>query len=45
MPLDKLIKMSKEVNEPCLWANRMLSIGLLMSIALNVIFAIVLLSQ
>lgn len=45
MPLDKLIKMSKEVNEPCLWANRMLSIGLLMSIALNVILVIVLLSQ
>lgn len=35
MPLDKLIKMSKEVNEPCLWANRMLSIGLLISIAMN----------
>lgn len=41
MPLDNLIKMSKQVTEPCLWANRMLSIGLLMSIALNVIFVIV----
>ena len=38
MPLDKLIKLSKEVNEPCLWANRMLSIGLLISIAMNAIF-------
>lgn len=42
MPLDKLIKMSKQVNEPCLWANRMLSIGLLMSIAMNTIFLITL---
>lgn len=40
MPLDKLIKMSKQVTEPCLWANRMLSIGLLMSIAMNAIFVI-----
>lgn len=38
MPLDKLIKMSKEVNEPCLWANHMLSIGLLISIAMNALF-------
>ena len=38
MPLDKLIKLSKEVNEPCLWANRMLSIGLLISIAMNALF-------
>lgn len=45
MPLDKLIKMSKQVNEPCLWANRMLSIGLLVSIAMNAIFLVVLLSQ
>lgn len=45
MPLDKLIKMSKQVNEPCLWANRMLSISLLMSVAMNVILLIVLLSQ
>ena len=45
MPLDKLIKMSKEVAEPCLWANRMLSIGLLMSIAMNAILLITLLSQ
>lgn len=40
MPLDKLIKMSKEVAEPCLWANRMLSFGLLASIAINLIFTI-----
>lgn len=40
MPLDKLIKMSKQVTEPCLWANRMLSICLLMSIAMNAIFVI-----
>lgn len=45
MQLDKLIKMSKEVTEPCLWANRMLSIGLLMSIAINAVFLVVLLSQ
>lgn len=45
MPLDKLIKMSQQVNEPCLWANRMLSIGLLMSIAMNAIFLVTLLSQ
>jgi hypothetical protein len=45
MPLDKLIKMSKQVTEPCLWANRMLSIGLLMSIAMNAILLITLLSQ
>lgn len=45
MPLDKLIKMSKQVNEPCLWANRMLSIGLLMSIAMNAIFLILFISQ
>ena len=45
MPLDKLIKMSKQVTEPCLWANRMLSIGLLISIAMNAIFLITLLSQ
>lgn len=40
MPLDKLIKMSKEVNEPCLWANRMLSIALLISIGINALFVI-----
>lgn len=40
MPLDKLIKMSKEVAEPCLWANRMLSFGLLTSIVINLIFTI-----
>jgi hypothetical protein len=45
MPLDKLIKMSKQVTEPCIWANRMLSIGLLISIAMNAIFLITLLSQ
>ena len=45
MPLDKLIKMSKEVTEPCVWANRMLSIGLLVSIAMNAIFLIALLKQ
>ena len=45
MPLDKLIKMSKEVAEPCVWANRMLSIGLLISIAMNAIFLVVLLRQ
>ena len=38
MPLDKLIKMSKEVAEPCLWNNRMLAITLLMSVATNLIF-------
>lgn len=43
MPLDKLIKMSKQVTEPCIWANRMLSIGLLISIAMNAIFLITLL--
>lgn len=45
MPLDKLIKMSKQVVEPCVWANRMLSIGLLISIAMNAVFLITLLSQ
>lgn len=45
MPLDKLIKMSKQVTEPCIWANRMLSIGLLISIIMNAIFLITLLSQ
>ena len=40
MPLDKLIKMSKEVAEPCLWANRMLSFGLLASILINLIYTI-----
>lgn len=45
MPLDKLIKMSKQVVEPCVWANRMLSIGLLISIGMNAIFLITLLSQ
>ena len=45
MPLDKLIKMSKQVNEPCLWANRMLSIGLLMSIAVNAILIVTFIIQ
>jgi hypothetical protein len=45
VPLDKLIKMSKEVTEPCIWANRMLSIGLLVSIVMNAIFLIALLRQ
>ena len=40
MPLDKLIKMSKEVAEPCLWANRMLSFALLASITINFIYTI-----
>lgn len=40
MPLDKLIKMSKQVVEPCVWANRMLSIGLLISIITNAILVI-----
>jgi hypothetical protein len=40
-----LIKMSKEVTEPCIWANRMLSIGLLVSIVMNAIFLIALLKQ
>lgn len=38
MPLDKLIKMSKEVVEPCVWANRMLSIALLLSLGINALF-------
>lgn len=42
MPLDKLIKMSKQVTEPCIWANRMLSIGLLISIMMNAVFLITL---
>ena len=37
MPLDKLIKMSKEVAEPCLWNNRMLTITLLISVIANAI--------
>lgn len=37
MPLDKLIKMSKEVTEPCVWSNRMLAITLLISVVANTI--------
>ena len=37
MPLDKLIKMSKEVAEPCVWNNRMLTRTLLISVATNLI--------
>ena len=37
MPLDKLIKMSKEVAEPCLWNNRMITIALLISVFINAI--------
>jgi hypothetical protein len=37
MPLDKLIKMSKQVVEPCVWSNRMLSICLLISLGINAI--------
>lgn len=40
MPLDKLIKMSRQVVEPCVWANRMLSISLLISLIINALFVI-----
>ena len=40
MPLDKLIKMSKQVAEPCLWNNRMLTIILLMSVVTNLVFVL-----
>ena len=37
MPLDKAIRISKLVAEPCLWANRVLTVTLLISVIVNAV--------